>query len=199
MAKSLILSVAGVLLAAAFLAPPARAQVRFGAQANLTLTLPSGTVKAMEEGMIGGLLGGARGDGIGWLDVRRGGLSLTAQGRGEFTMTVVALVVERGRITRVWTSPKRQLVAGTHRLAGDDFLPGDDFPPGDHILEGVQAGTAVSMDVAREAAVAGGRASVFLGRVSTATNGLLLLAMQDGADPASTTTALFFRTGVQKD
>jgi hypothetical protein len=160
-------------------APGAHAQLPASA---FTITFPDVCVTAI------------RSAGASWDQHRRCGLSLTVQGQGEFTVSVVAVVVAQGRITRAWTSAKRQVSAGTHALSGRYFIPDDRFLDGIPAVGGEQAGATVSVDLARKAAVVGGDASTLLGKVSSSTHGVAFVLIADGTSREATTTPRFLRT-----
>ncbi len=168
-------------------APGARAQLPASA---LTITFPDVCVTAIRN---------AGSSGVSWDLMRRCGLSLTVQGRGEFTVSVVAAVVSNGRIVRAWASPKRQVAAGTVALPGSDFLPDARFLDGIPNVRGEQAGATVAIDLARKAAVVGGDATVLLGRAGSTASGVVFVPIPDGASRSSTTNPRFVRTETMSD
>ena len=144
--------------------------------------------------------------GVTWDVVRRSGLLLNVKGQGEYTVSVVALAVAKGRVTRVWASPKRQVAVGTITLPGRDFLPGDHFLQGIPKVLGDQAGRTLSVDDARKAisdagnaATAGTAAERLLGSVSTSTNGVIFVMIPDGTGKSTTTNPRFARTETLSD
>ena len=136
--------------------------------------------------------------GASWDVVRRYGFSLNVTGQGEFTISVVAVVVSKGKVVRTWTSAKRQVAAGTSTLSGRDFLPPDSFLQGIPKILGEQGGQTISVDDAKRA-IAGGSASTLLGRVSTSTNGVIFVLIPEGTSRSTTTNPRFARTETLSD
>lgn len=172
------------LLACAFVHPPAMHAQPSNAFA---LTLPSVTLEAVKLEFASG--------GVSWDMVRRGGLSLAIQGRGEFTVTVTALAVDRGRVLRVWKSSARQQVStGTVSLPGRDFVPDSRFLDGIPKVLGHVAGTVVSIADAQRAIDSGSLSALVDRTTASSASGVLLVAIPAGASGTSTTSGRFLRT-----
>jgi hypothetical protein len=177
------------LVAALALAPGIRAQPTTA----FSLAFPSATLEAMKITFERG--------GVTWDVVRRNGLSLTVQGAGEFTISVAALAVNRGRILRTWKSPnRRQVSTGTVTLSGRDFIPDDRFLDGIPGMVGTQAGTTLSVADALRAIDSGSLSALLDRTTASSASGLILIALPEGTTSRTTTTnPRFARTETLSD
>jgi hypothetical protein len=171
------------------LAPGIRAQPTTA----FTLAFPSATLEAMKITFERG--------GVTWDAIRRNGLSLTVQGAGEFTISVAALAVHRGRVLRVWKSPtRRQVSTGTVALSGRDFIPDDRFLDGIPGMVGTQAGTTLSVSDAMRAIDSGSLSALLDRTTASSASGLVLIALSESTTSRTTTTnPRFARTETMSD
>lgn len=153
-----------------------------------SLAFPSVTLEAMKISFERG--------GVTWEVIRRGGLSLTVQGAGEFSVSVAALAVSRGRVTRVWKSPgQMQVASGTVTLSGRTFVPDDRFLQGIPGVLGHQAGTTLPVADAIRAIDSGAVGALLDRRTASTASGVILVALPGStATRTSTTSPRFLRT-----
>ncbi|MGE3886769.1 MAG: hypothetical protein AB7H81_10075 [Vicinamibacterales bacterium] len=155
---------------------------------TFALSLPSATLAAAKIEFESG--------GLSWDAVRKGGLSLTVAGAGEFNVSVAAIAVSRGRVLRTWkSSGQMQVASGTVTLAGRTFVPDDRFLQGIPRVLGHQAGAALPVaDAIR--AIDEGSVKALLDRTTASSgSGVLLVALPGSATSrTSTTSGRFLRT-----